>query len=492
MSAVVETDSAVAIEEKPSIKEVLKNKAYMVLFSAQFIENIGRAISGLAIEFLIYELTGSPFLMGILGIIWLSPFVIIAPFAGVITDRFDQRKIMFYANIGSFIASLGFVIIYLLRNILIIITTTISYQPSGFGGEVLVTTTHTNYVHFLWPLFVLCFLNSAAAAFFFPARNAYTRYIVKKKNLLVANSIGSTVFQIATIVGYVLAGILAATSYLGSFIFDACTFLVSGLLIILMIRITSQPPEVVREKKSFRGEMKEFKDDLVIGYRTLREYPKISYMFVVFSAITFTFGAINVLFIVVLQGQMGLDQTWYGIIQALMGASGIITAIVMMSLGKINRKILLLNLALAAAAGVMYLFATVRILWILAIVITSFGVISVAINIPSSTLIQETIPYEKQGRVFGTQQLIQGIAQLIGMGIVSLIADFVGTNTVLLAAAIICTVVIVVGFIYSSSKGLMGSDYPKEIADKTPESTLVKSGATPATTTYGETDTTLD
>jgi len=251
--------------------------------------------------------------------------------------------------------------------------------PSGFGGEVLVTTTHTNYVHFLWPLFVLCFLNSAAAAFFFPARNAYTRYIVKKKNLLVANSIGSTVFQIATIVGYVLAGILAATSYLGSFIFDACTFLVSGLLII-------------------------------------REYPKISYMFVVFSAITFTFGAINVLFIVVLQGQMGLDQTWYGIIQALMGASGIITAIVMMSLGKINRKILLLNLALAAAAGVMYLFATVRILWILAIVITSFGVISVAINIPSSTLIQETIPYEKQGRVFGTQQLIQGIAQLIGMG----------------------------------------------------------------------------
>jgi MFS family permease len=470
---------------------VLKNKAYMILFSAQFIENIGRAISGLAIEFLVFELTGSPFLMGILGIIWLSPFVVIAPIAGVYTDRFDQRKIMFYANIVSFIASAGFVVIYLLKNILIIITTTINFQPSGFGGDVQVTTIHTNYTHSLWPLFILCFINSAAAAFFFPARNAYTRYIVKKKNLLVANSIGSTVFQIATIVGYLLAGVLAAKSYLGSFIFDACTFLVSGVLIALMIKITSKPPEVVRDKKNFRGEIKEFKDDLIIGYRTIREFPKISYMFVVFSAITFTFGAINVLFIVVLQGQMGLDQTWYGVIQALMGASGIITAIIMMALGKINRKILLLNFALTGAAIAMYLFATVRIFWLLALVITSFGIITVLINIPSSTLIQETIPYEKQGRVFGTQQLIQGIAQLVGMGIVSLIADFVGTNTVLLASAIICTVVVVIGFIFSSSKGLMKSDYVDSVQNGTKPDLEIESG-TATTASFAESEISLE
>ncbi|MHA1126002.1 MAG: MFS transporter [Candidatus Heimdallarchaeota archaeon] len=491
MSAVVETSSAVAIEEKPSIKEVIKNKAYMILFSAQFIENIGRAISGLAIEFLVYELTKSPLLMGILAIIWLSPFVIIAPIAGVYTDRFDQRKIMFFANVASFIASAGFVVIYLLKNILTIITVTTSLQPYGFG-EISVTTIHTNYTHFLWPLFVLCFLNSASAAFFFPARSAYTRYIVKKKNLLVANSIGSTVFQVATIVGFLLAGVLAAYSYLGSFIFDASTFLISGLLIALLIKITEKPPEVVKEKKNFRGEMKDFRDDLVIGYRTIREFPKISYMFVIFSAITFTFGAINVLFIVVLQGQMGLNQVWYGIVQAFMGASGIITAIVIMSIGKINRKILMLNIALVAASVAMFLFATVRIFWILAIVLTSFGVITVTINIPSSTLIQETIPYEKQGRVFGTQQLIQGVAQLIGMGIVSMIADFVGTNTVLLASAIICTVVITIGFIFSGTKGLLGSDYQVKIDETPAETTLVDGAAAPTAIGYGDSEVTLD
>ena len=101
------------IEDKPSIRQVLTNATFMVLFAAQFIENIGRSISGLAIEFLIFELTASPFLMGILSIIWLSPFVIIAPLAGVLADRFDQRKLMLISNIVSALASVGFVIIYL-------------------------------------------------------------------------------------------------------------------------------------------------------------------------------------------------------------------------------------------------------------------------------------------------------------------------------------------------------------------------------------------
>ncbi|MHA1655161.1 MAG: MFS transporter, partial [Candidatus Heimdallarchaeota archaeon] len=110
------------VPEKPSIKEVLKNRPFMLLFAAQFIENIGRAISGLALEFLIYELTRSPLMMGILSIIWLLPFVVIAPFAGVYTDRFDQRKIMLWSNIVSFFAAIGFLIIYLLKDALTIIT----------------------------------------------------------------------------------------------------------------------------------------------------------------------------------------------------------------------------------------------------------------------------------------------------------------------------------------------------------------------------------
>ncbi|MCK5141604.1 MAG: MFS transporter, partial [Candidatus Heimdallarchaeota archaeon] len=253
-------------DAKPSIREVLTNTSFMVLFAAQFTENIGRSISGLAIEFLIFELTGSPLLMGILAIVWLLPFVILAPIAGALADRFDQRKLMLYSNIVSAIASIGFVIIYLFKDQL----TQIVY----IAGEPV-----PNYLHVLWPLFVLCFINSSSAAFFFPSRNAYTRLIVKKKNLLVANSVGSSVFQVATIIGFVLAGLLAAESYLLSFIVNSSTFAISGVLIGVIIFIGKKPPEIEREtSKNIKQELQRFGEDIAVGYRTIRKHPKISYM----------------------------------------------------------------------------------------------------------------------------------------------------------------------------------------------------------------------
>jgi NRE family putative nickel resistance protein-like MFS transporter len=453
----------VSSADKPSIRQVLTNATFMVLFAAQFVENIGRSISGLAIEFLIFELTGSPFLMGVLSIIWLSPFVIIAPLAGVLADRFDQRKLMLYSNIVSALASVGFVIVYLFVNQL-----TLVHYPLGQPGLIntLVTIQQVpNYLHVLWPLFILCFINSASAAFFFPSRNAYTRLIVKKKNLLIANSVGSSVFQVATIFGFVLAGLLAARSYLLSFIFDAGTFALSGILIGVIFFIGKKPPEVIHEKsKNIRHEMQRFGEDIRIGYQTIREYPKISYMLLVFSFTTFSFGAINVLFIVILQGEMNLGATWYGVLQALMGASGIITAIVLMKIGRINRKILVLNITFSAITAAMYIFAVVRNLYVMMVIMFGYGIMAVCLNVPSSTLIQESVPYERQGRVFGTQQLLQGVAQLLGMGIVSLIAEYVLPMYVLLASSGILTITIILGVIYSGRRGLMGSDYPEDIS----------------------------
>ncbi len=459
------------VENKPSIREVLTNATFMVLFAAQFVENIGRAISGLAIEFLIFELTASPFLMGVLAIIWLLPFVIVAPLAGALADRVDQRKLMLISNIVSAIASVGFVIVYLFKDQLTLMR--LALGQTSVITSLAFQQTLPNYLHVLWPLFILCFINSASAAFFFPSRNAYTRLIVKKKNLLVANSVGSSVFQVATIFGFVLAGLLAARSYLLSFIFDAGSFAISGILIGVIFFIGKKPPEVIREKsQSIRQEMKRFGEDIATGYRTIQKHPKILYMLIVFSFVTFSFGAINVLFIVILQGEMGLGQTWYGILQALMGTSGIVTALILMRIGKIKRKILVLNVTFAAVTVSMYIFAVVRNLPAMAIIMFSYGIMSVCINVPSSTLIQESVPYELQGRVFGTQQLLQGVSQLLGMGIVALIAEYVLPMYVLLASSGILTITIIIGFIYSGNKGLMGSDYPEEILKGRTDSTI--------------------
>jgi len=456
------TDSATDINSQngtksSSIIEVLKNGPYVLLFTAQFSQNIGASVAWLALQFYIFGTTGSVTLMGLLSIIFWLPYVLFTPLAGVYTDRFDQRKIMLMSNLISLFASLGFVVIYLLRNYLIIET----IYHIGFSYGYMTELHVINYIHVLWPLFILTFINSTAGAFFFPARNAYTRLVVKKKNLLVANSIGTTVYQIATIVGYVLAGIIASVSYLGSFIFDASTFAFSLTMIILLLVFGTKTPKVERpeERVGFSRQMKSIVDDIGIGYRTIIETPKISYMLVVFASAIFSFATFNVLFIVVLQGEMGLDESWYGYLQAGMGLTGIITALVFMRIGRINKKILLLNITLAGLAGVLFLFAFTRVVWLMVIILMLFGVGIVCINIPAPTLIQEQIPFEKQGRVFGAQQLLQGIARLVGMGIVALIADYILPKYIILSAAIFMAIVMILGMIYSSRKGLTGSDY---------------------------------
>jgi len=445
--------------DRPSTFQVLKNTPFMILFAAQFTQNIGAAVSWLALTFFIYRLTDSPLLMGLLSITFWLPYVIFTPFAGVLVDRYDQRKIMLYSNLISFVATLGFIVVYLLRNTLIIITITTELLPSGFGGEVLVTHIGFNYLHLLWPFFVLTFINSTAASIFFPTRNAYTRLIVRKKNLLIANSIGSTVFQIATIVGYVLAGLLAARNYLYSFIFDASTFAFSLTMIIILLYVGKKPPEVIRpEEENFRAQLKGVTNDLKIGYRTIRETPKIGYMLMLFASAIFAFSAFNVLFIIKLQGEMGLNETWYGALQAVMGVSGIITSLILMYIGKMNRKILVLNIAIVACNIILYSFALTENEWGIAVILFMFGIAIVFINIPATTLIQEQIPFEKQGRVFGTQQLFQGIARLIGMGIVSLIAEIVATKYIILVASGFLTIMMIFGFIYSWKKDLMSED----------------------------------
>ncbi|HUT79602.1 MAG TPA: MFS transporter [Candidatus Bathyarchaeia archaeon] len=450
-------------KKAPQILEVLRNGTFMLLFAAQFTQNIGAAVSWLALQFLLYDLTGSPGLMGLLSIVFWLPYVLFTPFAGVLVDRYDQRKIMLFSNLLSFIASFGFIMIYLFIDRLTMLEY-LATEITETGSTII--KYEVNSLNVIWPFFVLTFFNSTAASIFFPTRSAYTRLIVKKENLLIANSIGSTVFQIATIVGYVMAGLLAAINYLYSFIFDASTFAFSMTMIIFIIIVGKKPPKVERQKEhTFRALAKGVFDDLKIGFQTIRNKKKISYMLIIFASTIFSFSAFNVLFIVILQGEMGLGEKWYGIMQSLMGISGIITSITFMTIGRLKRKVAIINYAMLGATAFLFLFAFIRNVILLGVLLLLFGVALATINVNSPTLIQEQIPYEKQGRVFGTQQLFQGLARIVGMGIVSIIAEYVLPMYILFAAGGILAIIITWGLIYSSKKGLSGDDYLDQIKD---------------------------
>jgi len=225
------------------------------------------------------------------------------------------------------------------------------------------------------------------------------------------------------------------------------------------------PPKVgIIEKSSVKKEISRIFDDMKIGFNAIRSEPKIMYVLLVYMGFNFVVASINGTFVVVLQGEMTMNATWYGAVVAVMSGFGIITSLVIMKLGKINRKLILVNLVIFLEVIGLFIFTFNRNPWIMLFVVTvPFGVVNGGANIPSFTLRQEKIPHEKLGRATSFVFLFTSLMNLLGMVIVTSVANSVNPMYILLVGSCLCLLLSFVSFIFMMTRSeLRSSDYPEE------------------------------
>ncbi|HUT82114.1 MAG TPA: MFS transporter [Candidatus Bathyarchaeia archaeon] len=450
-------------DDKPSIKNVLTNKSYMLVFGGQILNMIASILIGMTISYLIYATTQNASLMALMGILGALPTVLLVTFAGVIVDRFDQRKLIFITTLLRTILFVGYLVLYLFMDRLI--RTYVYYVPLHEG--VIQRITEINYIHFIWPMYTILFINNIVFTLYNLTVSTYSKYIIEKKNLLVANSFNSTVNQIANVIGPILAGMIITVSYLLSFTIGTGIASLGSIVCLLLISKGKQPPIIEKEKTTFKNDVKRIKDDLKIGFNTIRSIPKVLYVTIVYTFFNFGNAFINGTFVVVLQGEMKMTATWYGSVVAVMSVVGVITSLIIMKLGKINRKLILINLVIFAKAIGLALFSFVRNPWIMLFVITiPFGFVNGGANIPSFTLRQEKIPHEKLGRATSFSFMFTSLANVIGLVILTFIANKLSPMIILLISTGICLVLVITSFIFFLTKrSLRCSDYSNEIDD---------------------------
>src|ERR671927_845490 len=88
----------------------LKHRNYRLFFGGQTVSLIGTWITRIATSWLIYRLTGSVLLLGVVGFCGQIPTLILAPFAGVLVDRWDRHRILVVTQVLSAIQSLALAI----------------------------------------------------------------------------------------------------------------------------------------------------------------------------------------------------------------------------------------------------------------------------------------------------------------------------------------------------------------------------------------------
>lgn len=200
--------------------KLLKNKNILMLWGSRAFSRFGDALETLALLYLVYDLTGSGLAMGSLMLFSTLPNAIVSPFAGVIADKYNKKKIMFWAEMS--------------RTLCILLIPILMYTK-------LIT---------LWHIYVLSILISIAESFFEPTAGITFVLVVGKDDIPLFNSLGTTTNHIMRIVGYSLSGILMTT--IGKepiFIIDALTFLVSAIISLIVIIPNINKTEEKQSKK---------------------------------------------------------------------------------------------------------------------------------------------------------------------------------------------------------------------------------------------------
>ena len=387
------------------ISQALGKRNYRYYWIGTFVSILGFWVHKLALGWLTWELTSSPFWLGIVGFSALFPSFILAPFAGAIADKFGMRLVANYAIILSGVSA------FLL------------------GALVYLDATSIEMVC------ILTLVQGMALAFDLPARQGLVYYLVERENLSSAIALNTTTFHIGAFIGPALFGLVVR--FMGmewAFLINAVTFIFFFFCLNTL---------VLPERPSDRRSNLRITEDILEGIRYALNHPGIRSLFIIavlphlfirpfidllpgFSADVFGKGTEGV---AILAGSFGLGSLLLGICLAVRGKTD--------GLARVNViSVLMATLFLLG-------FAATNIFWFAMISVFGVGMSIIASAVANQSLIQNTVDPDKRGRVIS---LSTGLA--VGLpAIGSLTLGALGEKFGLQAPVIVC---MLIGIIYWS------------------------------------------
>lgn len=178
----------------------LWNKNFFLLWQGQLVSCLGDAFYSMALGFWVLDKTGSSAIMGMLMAAVSIPRIIIGPFAGVIVDRFDRKKLIL---LGDFIRGIGMIFV-------------------GYAA-------FNNFLE-VWMVMVVGIVCGICSAFFNPAISSVIPDLVSSDNIVKANSAQQMATSTTHLIGSVSGGFIY--SILGAsvmFIFNGISYIVSTI-----------------------------------------------------------------------------------------------------------------------------------------------------------------------------------------------------------------------------------------------------------------------
>ncbi len=353
--------SSSSINSIRNIFSSLYSKNYRIYFIGQGISLIGTWMQNIAMSWMVYRLTGSVFLLGVIGFTNQIPSFILSPFTGVLTDRYNRLKIMRWAQVFFMLQAFVIAILVLFNLIAV------------------------------WHIIALSVIFGIISAFDAPARQALVMDLIDNpRNIGNAIALNSALFNGARLLGPAIAGFAIVLVGEGvCFLINACSF----LAVIIALTLINIPARVrAAEPTPIKKSLKE-------GVHYTFDTPPIRILIILVAVLSLAGLPYIVLLPAYAKEILHGDSDTLGYLMSAMGAGAFLAALYMASrktvagLPKIiSITVFLMGLAIITASFVQELYFALPVFF--------FGGLFMILTLASvNTLLQTLAAENMRGRV---------------------------------------------------------------------------------------------
>jgi MFS family permease len=380
----------------------LRNRNYRLFFFGQTASLVGTWMQIIAMSWLVYHLTNSALLLGLVGFSSQIPVFFIAPFSGVFIDRWNKHRILVITQIFSMLQALALAVLTL--------TGTVN----------------------IWHIVVLSLCLGFINAFDMPARQAFVVEMVEKRcDMANAIALNSAIVNVSRLIGPAVAGILVAVVGEGyCFLINAISFM-AVIAALLAMKIKKFHP--AKSGKNVLSEVRE-------GFRYVFGYTPIRSLLLLLGLISIAGMPYTVLMPIFAKDILNGNSYTLGFLMASSGVGALIGGVYLAT----RKTVLGLGKILVAATAVFGLglvfFGISKNLWfsLATMLFAGFGML---INIAAvNTILQTITEDDKRGRVMSFYTMAFIGMTPIGNLLAGILAEAIGAPNTILISGVICVI----------------------------------------------------
>lgn len=382
------------------VLRALRHRNYRLFFGGQGISLIGTWMTRVATGWLVYRLTGSAFLLGLVSFAGQIPILLLGPFSGVWVDRLNRHRVLVVTQILSMLESIALAVLALMH----IITVPEIIWLNLFQGSV--------------------------NAFDMPARQAFVIEMVEDPaDLGNAIALNSSLVNAARLIGPSVAGLIIAAVGEGyCFLIDGISYMAVIASLLAMVIVWRQAE---RKHESVLAELREGWD-YVRGFRPIWS---ILLLLALISLVGMPYTALMPIFAgKILHG----GAHTLGFLMAAIGVGALIGAIALAARRTVLGLGRLIPITCAGFGAGLMAFSASRWFWLSMLMLVGTGYCFMQEMAASNTILQTIVEHKKRGRVMSFYAMaFQGVAPF-GSLIAGAAAARIGAPETLMIGGGIC------------------------------------------------------